>query len=296
MAAGMGRACVGLGLSGQGLAILSGVVPHEDPLVGCGLLAFGGVLMLTGRLPAFPFLRRVHFVCLGGIILGVVALASAVTRTAPVGPLLVMALLGAALLAAGLVAGHRVHFGRHEVAVRDMAACAAVAVGVPVGFWLAQAAFKRFSGATPLEAFEMLFLVWPVHWVLGRVGLPTVMDHQTLTLAGPMGPLAVQVGVACSGLQAMALFLALLALFAAAIRPSAARLAVWSGVGLFGVYVANLMRLTVILLSGHWWGAAALEGVHANAGWAFFVAWTWAFALWVKRDLRRATAPPPTPS
>jgi exosortase/archaeosortase family protein len=170
--------------------------------------------------------------------------------------------------------------------LRDLAPCAAVAIGVPILVWLVQASFKRLAGATPVEAFEIVMLVTPVHWILGWFGLPSTMKGQTMTLAGPHGPLSVEVGVACSGLQAMALFLGILALFAATERPPGRRLALWTVVGLTGVYVANILRLMTILVAGHKWGATALEDVHANAGWAFFVAWSLLFAFWVRRDLR----------
>jgi exosortase/archaeosortase family protein len=284
--AGAGGACIGLGLAGYGLSILAGVVPHEEPFVGAGLLAFGSVLVTTGTLPRFPASRPWHLASLGAGLLAVVALAWTLTGHAPVGPMLLLAILGASLLASAAFHGHSIRAGRHGLALRDLAPCAAVAIGVPLFLWLVQASFKRLAGVTPLEAFEVFLLVQPVHWTLGRLGVPSTMDGQTLTLPGPDGLLSVQVGVACSGLQAMALFLGILALFALAERPSGPRLAAWTAVGLAGVYVANLLRLLVIVLSGHQWGGPTLEDVHANAGWAFFVAWSLLFALWVRRDLR----------
>lgn len=281
---GAGRACIGLGLSGQGLGILVGIVPHEDLLVGIGLLAFGIVLLATSRLPVFP-IRAGHLRWTGLAMLAVVAAAWVWTREPPTGPKLVLVAIGVAALAASF--HHQRRFTLRSVSVRagDAVAYAFVAVAAPLGIWLTQAAFKHVAGRTPLEAFMVAFLVIPVHWILAGLGLDSEVHGQTLTLAGPTGPMPVEIGVACSGIQAMALFLLILGLFAAFERPSGKRLAAWVAVGLVGVYVTNLVRLVAILLAGHAWGPVTLEEVHANAGWAFFVAWTLLFAWWVRRGL-----------
>lgn len=266
------------------------MVPHEDLLVGGGLLAFGVVLVATGTLPRFARGRPGPLLALGLAILLVVAAAWRVTAHVPAGPMLLLAILGAGIVAAATFHGRSIRVGRRALAVRDIAPGVVVAVGVPLLLWLVQATFKRFSGTTPLEAFEVLFLVTPVHWILQILGIPASMDGQTLVFPGPKGLLTVHVGAACSGLQASALFLGMLALFVATERPGARRVALWTGVGLVGVYAANVLRLTVVLLAGHKWGAQALEEVHANAGWIFFVAWSLLFALWVRLDVQRPRA------
>ena len=288
---GVGRACLGLGLMGQGLAISSGVVPHEDWLVAVGLLAFGIVLAWTGTLPRFAWLRPSHVLAIGIGMLAVVGVAWALTGHAPTGPFLLLAILGSATILAGLFHKKILHFRGHNHSLRDLAPCIAVAGGVPLLVWLVQASFKHLTGTTPVETFLVVFLVLPAHAILGGLGVPSTSVGQTITLAGPGGPMPVDIGVACSGIQAMALFLGILALFAATQRPSGGRLLAWTAVGLAGVYVANLLRLVVVLLAGHWWGANALEVVHANAGWVFFVAWSLLFALWVRRGLDKHPRP-----
>ena len=285
---GVGRACLGLGLAGQGIAIASGVVPHEDWLVAVGLFAFGVVLVATGTLPRFPRLRRQHVLALGSCMLALVGGSWAWTGRVPTGPILLLALVGAATVLAGSLQARALRIGRRAHSLRDLALCIAVAIGVPLMVWMLQASFKHLTGTTPLESFLVVLLVTPVHWTLATLGVPSTAVGQTITLAAPGGPMPVDIGVACSGIQAMALFLGILALFVATQRPSGRRLSAWIVVGLVGVYVANLVRLVVVLLAGHWWGATALEDVHANAGWIFFVAWSLLFALWVRRGLNRS--------
>lgn len=291
MRQGTGSSCIGLGMVGQGLAIVSGVIPHEEPLVAYGLIGFGSVLIATGALPSVPAMGLWHLAGLGGSLLGIVALAWAITGHAPAGPMLLLMLLAGGMLIAAPVHARVLRVRTRSFPVHDLAWCLAVAIGVPILVWIVQATFKRLSGATPLEAFEVAFLVMPMKWALTGVGIPTIVHGQTLTLSGPDSMLVVEVGVACSGLQAMALFLGILGLFAMAERPHGKRLATWTAIGLTGVYLANVLRLIAVVLAGNRWGADALMSVHANAGWAFFVAWTLLFSLYVRRDLARGGTP-----
>jgi len=47
--------------------------------------------------------------------------------------------------------------------------------------------------------------------------------------------------------------------------------------GLFIAYFANLLRMSIIILSGHYWGHEALESAHENAGWLIFTIWIFIF-------------------
>lgn len=80
----------------------------------------------------------------------------------------------------------------------------------------------------------MAFLVTPIDWILGGIAFSSTVDGQRLSLAGPPGPLSVEIGVACSGLQAMARFLGILGLFAVTVRPTNRRRAAWAASGLLG--------------------------------------------------------------
>ena len=44
-------------------------------------------------------------------------------------------------------------------------------------------------------------------------------------------------------------------------------------IGLITSYLANLFRMALIILSGHYWGADALAWSHANLGWIIFMGW-----------------------
>jgi exosortase/archaeosortase family protein len=52
--------------------------------------------------------------------------------------------------------------------------------------------------------------------------------------------------------------------------------------GIFIAYVCNLIRMTLVVLSGHYWGMDALEFTHANLGWIIFSFWF--FVFWIFFD------------
>ena len=47
--------------------------------------------------------------------------------------------------------------------------------------------------------------------------------------------------------------------------------------GLFSAYLANLIRMYVIVVVGHYFGLEALDWAHANAGWIIFFLWMGVF-------------------
>lgn len=276
------RGYLGLALVGWGLSILLGVTPHEDPLIGAALAAFGVALVATAaRLPSFTKLSPIVVAALGLAVSSVVLAYDAWSQAALDLPKLAMIGFGLALAVAAPWLRSTRSFtlpGGAKVTVATIVACAIPVVGAPLILWAAQAAFKTALGVTPIEAFVRVALLVPVGLVLWVVGMNPVVQGQTVTYVTPRGPLSLEVGAACSGVQAMALFAGVLALYLVAERPGGRRLLLWSCIGLAGVYIANLLRLVMLFLVGYQWGPEALMRAHAEAGWLFFVAWAVLFA------------------
>ncbi|MHB8605602.1 MAG: archaeosortase/exosortase family protein [Thermoplasmatota archaeon] len=278
---------MGLAVLGDGVAILVGAVPHEDRLDGGALAAFGLALLATA--PRFPRIERLSKTLVGGIgaalALGVIAY-DAFFGAALDGPKLALIFLGAALVAVAPFLSHSLHIPGRRARVMPVASIVAAALpvlGAPLGVWAMQAGFKSLVGGTPIELFVRFGLLAPVSVALTALGWVPSVTGQALTYATPAGPLTVEVGAACSGVQAMALFAGVLALFVFAERPPPRELAWWCFVGLAGVYVVNLLRLGLLAAVGYRWGGDALMRVHAEAGWVLFVAWAIAFA-WLARN------------
>lgn len=283
------RAYIGLALLGWGLSILLQVAPHEDPLVGAGLLVFGTALFFTApRRPSIASIPGFPLIAVGAAaifaILGYGELTGAhlsTTKFAIVAYGLFLLVIGTALRHPTLRRSTRRHLS-------STAACSLPVVAMPLIVWTFQAAFTSALGTTPIEQFVHFGLLLPMAAALSIVGWDPVIDGQMITYSTLNGPLTLNVGAACSGVQAMAMFGGVLAMFVLLERPAGRSLAVWSAIGIFGVYLANLLRIAVLLAVGYRWGSDALLQVHAQAGWIFFVAWALPFAALVKS---RATTP-----
>ena len=105
------------------------------------------------------------------------------------------------------------------------------------------------------------------------------------TEIGPsrIAQLFLTVGVVCAGLYAAAIFLGVFALFAWEQRTPSRRLAAYLALGLVGLHVANVLRLSLLGYVGYRWGGAALQTFHQHAGWVLFLVWTIVFWLLVLR-------------
>lgn len=290
---GVGRAYLGLALIGWGLSMVLGVTPHEDPLVGAGLAIFGLALAATSpRLPEFPGLPPWTVAAVGISVVAVVIGYTTAAGTAFDVPKTAMVLLGLGLAVSARFLGRRLKVGRkgRSITVASLVVACLAVLGAPLAVWGLQAVTKGIVGTTPIEAFVRYALIVPLGLFLRGIGFDPTIDGQIITYGTPRGPLALEVGAACSGIQAMALFTGVLALFLWTEKPGGRRLAVWSLIGIGGVYIANLIRLAVLTLVGYQWGTAALLRTHAELGWMFFVAWALIFA-WLARRTSRAARP-----
>lgn len=282
---------VGLSMLGWGLSMVLGIMPHEDPIVGAGLALFGGALLFVGR--GLPQIRAVPWwlSAAGGLGLVSLVLGFRIAFPSPWDvPKTCLLILGVGLIACAPFLDRPIRWaprGRPPVYVRQLVACVLAILGAPLSVWAIQAAFKGLVGSSPIEAFTQTALLPPVAGILWLAGIPVSVSGPNVTFGTPRGALSVDVGAACAGVQAMALFGAVLALYMLVERPGGKRLAFWSLVGILGVYVANVARLTTLLFVGYFWGSEALVRAHAQAGWIFFVAWAILFAWLARRPTGR---------
>lgn len=286
-----GRAYLGLAFLGWGMSILLGVTPHEARIVGGALALFGTALLATA--PRWPDFRRLPAWIIGGIGIAVVALLTGyttATRSAVDPPKAAIFLVGAALLVAAPFLTRTVPLAksRRRMSVGGLVVMLLAILAVPLAIWATQAVGKLAFATTPTDLFVQYGLVLPSGILLTAFGFKPTIAGQTIAYATPNGPLLVEVGAACSGIQAMALFMAVLAVYLWSEKPGGPRLALWSAIGLGGVYLTNLIRLEILFLVGYRWGSDALLRVHAQAGWLFFAAWALAFAALTRRARARA--------
>ncbi|MHB8586407.1 MAG: exosortase/archaeosortase family protein [Thermoplasmatota archaeon] len=265
---------VGLLLLGEASFVLLELGPHEPFWLGLLALIGGGAALSFAQLPTFPRIPR-------AIPIGVGAVAGAtVLLYVEAGHVWDLAKASLVVLSAGTIL-------LGALTARAWARRALVvsvpALWVPLGFWAVQGFFKTADGSTPLEAFIHYGLLIPLSAAVAAVGWSPSIQGDIITFATPRGPFSLEVGFACSGIQAMGMFGGILGLLMLFEPPKTLAGFAWAGVGFLGVYVSNLLRLFVLVAVGRAWGADALETVHANAGWMFFVAWAGVFAwIWTR--------------
>lgn len=282
------RAVIGLATLGQGLLILTRVVPHESLLVG-GLLGAGGVVLLwRANMPQLDRVPARLPIATGGLAIALGVLAYNAWRTSTLdAPKLVIVGLALASSAAALF---------HDRRIRGVPLASALLWSVPLAWgpltvWAAQGAMKTAWNATPLEAFTHYGLLLPLAGALSILGRNPTLEGPVVTYLTPSGPIALEVGVACSGIQAMALFGGILLALLLVERPTLRVGLAWCAIGLGGVYLVNVVRLVSLALVGSRWGIDALVSFHANAGWMFFLLWSAAFAVIVIRPGARRVVP-----
>lgn len=277
---------LGLALAGQGLLVVTRVLDHEAPLpVGFALLVAGLAILAwsmrasatTSTATASP--TRARLVLALGVVAAVGVLGYNLARGSTLGAPEV------AILAYGLfliVASRRLDkLGR-------IVAYSFPLVLAPLSLYALNAALVSGVGARPLDSYIRYGLVAPMAGALALFGIDVTMLDTTVRLGTSRGALFLTVGVVCAGLYAGALFLGVFALFAWEQKTRGWRLAAYLALGLFGLHVANVLRLVLLGYVGYRWGGKALQDFHQHAGWVLFLAWAILF-WWLV--LRRFEAP-----
>jgi len=96
---------------------------------------------------------------------------------------------------------------------------------------------------------------------------------------------AVIITTGCSGLNSVLIFLCAYVTFILCMvkKPSIYNTLIFLLLGLYIAYLANLLRMAIVVLAGHYWGTDALEFTHANIGWLIFTLWFGSFMLLIDR-------------
>jgi exosortase/archaeosortase family protein len=292
----VGQAFIGLAILGWGVSILLEVAPHEDRIVGVAMTLFG--LAVAALAPRWPTISRLPPILVAGLGIGMVLWVvgfNAYTKSGFAVQEIALGILGLGLAMAAPVLERtiRTPWGAHKsIRVATLVGCGVPVLGTPLFIWGMQATFKGVVGRTPIEAFIETGLLIPLRTFLTIVGWEPLQNGQQITYMTQNGFLTVDVGAACSGIQAMGLFTAVLALMLFTERPGGRFLAIWSLIGVAGVYVANVLRLVFLTVVGHLWGSEALLQAHAQAGWIFFVAWAVGFSFLLRHYRKHAHVRP----
>ncbi len=140
-----------------------------------------------------------------------------------------------------------------------------------------------FMGAIPFlfdidsEGFTYSFLTMPLHNMLNVIGIKNILiPPSSIQIIDPISKIKSQIIIArsCSGIYSFSIFTSAFVSFILVIyRKINMRAILFLSLGMILAYLGNIIRMTVVILSGYYYGRNTLEWTHANVGYLIFFAW-----------------------
>lgn len=141
---------------------------------------------------------------------------------------------------------------------------------------LERAASGNAASSAGISAYSEYLLAKPVDGMLRLAGVSSHIDGVTitfLTVEGPP-PITLTIATSCSGVYSFAIFTAAFMGFVATeFTHWDSRLKWFLALGILAAYLANLLRMFIIVMVGHYYGSDALLWAHANVGWLIYMGW-----------------------
>ncbi len=154
------------------------------------------------------------------------------------------------------------------------------------------------DGADTNSLLTHYLLALPTAGLANLLGIPVItpgynaqlgiLAYNVMEVPGPDGfPLTLSIGLSCTGLYSVAIFVsAFIAFIAVEYKKFDQKVAVLLGVGIFLAWIANILRMTIIVIVGHHYGIDTMVWTHNNIGELIFMAWIIIFWLIMFRYFR----------
>lgn len=155
---------------------------------------------------------------------------------------------------------------------------------------LERAAAGNAASTAGISAYSEYLLAKPVEWMLSVSGVTSTIDGITISFLTVDGErINLLIATSCSGVYSFAIFTAaFIAFVATEFTEWDGRLKWFLGLGILAAYLANLLRMYIIVMVGHFRGSDALLWAHANVGWIIYMAWIalfwWLLFRWFFRE------------
>jgi archaeosortase C (PEF-CTERM variant) len=176
----------------------------------------------------------------------------------------------------------------------------AVLLLIPV--LLERAAAGNAASSRGISAYSEYLLAKPVEGMLSLSGITSEIDGITIIFLTREGAqINLLIATSCSGVYSFAIFTAaFIAFVGTEFREWDPRLKWFLALGILAAYLANLLRMYLIVVTGYLEGREALLWTHANAGWLIYMAWIalfwWLLFRWFFRQQAKEEASPKVPS
>ncbi|MBU4222953.1 MAG: exosortase/archaeosortase family protein [Euryarchaeota archaeon] len=123
------------------------------------------------------------------------------------------------------------------------------------------------SGSNPLWDWfsnNVVMISMPILNLIGR----TTADSATISFNG----FTVGIGYACSGIESISVFAsAVIAYFISINNKEIKKMLKYILIGGAALYIMNILRVIILILTGYYYGVDSMMFVHANLGWILFV-------------------------
>ena len=164
--------------------------------------------------------------------------------------------------------------------------------------FLSSSLIDIYSGNLPIisnlidrEITVEIFLSRPLVSLLNLFGIQSWYDGQIIFYPNKVAQIVSQVHITkdCSGLDSVVIFTSAFFSFVIVSENFSKRtVPLWLIFGLVLSYFANIIRMFLIILAGHYYGSETLFWVHKNVGWIIFVFWFYLFWIIFSKSYEEA--------
>ncbi|MGQ9583300.1 MAG: exosortase/archaeosortase family protein [Thermoplasmatota archaeon] len=161
-------------------------------------------------------------------------------------------------------------YGRERDFALILTAVFTLTMVAPMGVYRAATGTIELPGG-----FVEALLGGPTAWILGLAGVDARAHGIYITFQMASGRMeSLGISTACAGLDSLFLFISGFVAFILVESPQIdLRIGAALVAGVLTAYLANLLRMTLIVLAGVYWGREAMLAVHENAGTLIFLGW-----------------------
>ncbi len=139
------------------------------------------------------------------------------------------------------------------------------------------------------KEYTYYFLVIPLHRILNAIGIETaIFPPSTIRIIDPDSMIKgdIVIAEACSGIYSFSIFVSATISFIITIYRRIDRKSVFFiFLAILVAYIGNIIRMTIVTVSGYYFGSETMEMVHAYIGYPLFFIWMTVFWIILYRYL-----------
>ena len=141
--------------------------------------------------------------------------------------------------------------------------------------------------------FINILLAEPLGKLLNLLGFVVIVENDTISYQDTVSGKTTMVWVSkgCSGINSVIIFLSAYISYLISSNRLKYHMVFLVVFGILISYVANLIRMTMIIIIGHYYGVEALVWTHENIGWVIFTIWMlifWKLSSYFEEEISKS--------